>query len=592
MNNEKRNLITIMRDYLKGLSMSTQMILTVVLIFLIFFLLQITLNNYFFQNYYADKEFNSIENDLLQYVENMNDANADYYDEMYKFTSDSNAITVITYGDFYLYSSLIDDYTISVRDNATSNIYSVKIPNIDYSYIENEELHIIGYEFTDGVITPSYIQNVDKTYTFDSNIDCTTECVNILNAEVLSLQKPDNLNYEYEDSQLIQEELILLRNGTRELSKYSSEVDGEISYYYQTTIGRQNVIVFIHELGVFDYIVTMVPIEDTQNIIAIVSSYNNYVYITAILLIFAWSFRLSKVLTKPIQNIETVARQIADLNFDIEVHEYNNRENTSLSKSINLISKNLKETLDTLGTQNNELKELYDTQLKQVSLKKQLVSSISHELKTPLMIMQVTIQGILDGIIDKDDEDKELYNVLEEINKSSIMIQDMLQIYRLEDANTTLELSEFSLNYEIMSMISDFEQNIKKHNLKLDLNLDKSIMIEADHKLIKRVLSNYFTNAIKYTPEGERIYIEISGNENEIYFELTNYGVNIPNNDLDNIWMPFFRSQNYENNRLPTKGTGIGLYLVSEILKAHKAEYGIENIENGVKSYFRIKKQT
>ena len=113
--------------------------------------------------------------------------------------------------------------------------------------------------------------------------------------------------------------------------------------------------------------------------------------------------------------------------------------------------------------------------------------------------------------------------------------------------------------------------------------------IEADKKLIHRVISNYFTNAIKYTSKGEKIYIEISEHKDRVYFELTNYGITIEEEDLENIWMPFFRSVNSETPRLKTKGTGIGLYLVSEILKAHDCEYGIENTKNGVKAYFYIK---
>jgi signal transduction histidine kinase len=251
----------------------------------------------------------------------------------------------------------------------------------------------------------------------------------------------------------------------------------------------------------------------------------------------------------------------------------------------------LKETLDTLNHQNEELSELYDEQVKQVTLKKQLVSSISHELKTPLMIMQVTIQGILDEIIPEEDQEKELKNILDEINKSSIMIQDMLQIYRLEDANTKLELSEFNLSETMYFFISDFENILKKHDLKLDLNLDRKVLIEADNKLIKRCISNFFTNAIRYTPDGGKIYIEVTDKEDKAYFELTNFGVNIPDDDLENIWIPFFRGQNSSDKKLRTKGSGIGLYLVSEILKAHNAEFNIVNVENGVKAYFVINKK-
>ncbi|MCK5388409.1 MAG: sensor histidine kinase, partial [Candidatus Izimaplasma sp.] len=79
--------------------------------------------------------------------------------------------------------------------------------------------------------------------------------------------------------------------------------------------------------------------------------------------------------------------------------------------------------------------------------------------------------------------------------------------------------------------------------------------------------------------------------DDKAYFELTNYGININDHDLENIWIPFFRTSQDETQRLKTRGTGIGLYLVSEILKAHKCKFGIENVENGVKAFFYINKK-
>ena len=208
------------------------------------------------------------------------------------------------------------------------------------------------------------------------------------------------------------------------------------------------------------------------------------------------------------------------------------------------------------------------------------------------MIMQVTIQGILDGIIDTEDEDKELNNVLQEINKSSIMIQDMLQIYRLDDANTKLELSYFNLSKTVQFFIDDFENAIKKYEFDVDINLQDDVYIEADLKLIKRVISNFITNAIKYTPTGGKIYLEVSESKDNVFFELTNYGTKIANEELEKIWLPFYRLEQEDTQRVKTKGSGIGLYLVSEILKAHQAEYGIKNVKKGVTAYFKLNKKS
>ncbi len=572
----------------KNRSISTQLIITIILLFASFFALQSLLNAQFFKNFYTEREFNAIHEDLMTYVEAMNDVpTTNYYDEMYDFTSQNNSYSVIVNrSDFRMFTSSYTDYTIVVQDIVTDNLYTMIVPNNDYQYTVDEVIALTIYSYSEDYYSPSTINNSTGSV-FNGNISCNEiECIRF-NGNVVEINKPNNLNYTFDSNAIVRQELIKLSSAFIDLPAHEYMEDG---YWYKSTDGPFDTLVFVHGLKTWDYIITIVPIEDTQDIIEIVSSYNYYVYLTAIVIIFLWSFRLSNMLSTPIKNIDLVSREIANLNFNMEAHEYKNKESASLSRSINLISRNLKEALETLNTKNKEVTTLYNDQTKQVALKKQLVSSISHELKTPLMIMQVIIQGILDGVIPTDEQERELLNVVDEINKSSTMIQDMLQIYRLDNANTELEISEFDLSESVKFFIGDFEHIINKYNFKLDLNIPKAVYIEADMKLISRAISNFFTNAIKYTDEGEKIYIEISEDKDRAYFELTNFGSNIKNEDLDNIWMPFFRTEKRGNSRLENRGTGIGLYLVSEILKAHNCEFGIENVENGVKAYFYIKK--
>jgi len=566
-------------------SMSTQLIITIVLLFSSFFLLQSILNSQFFSKFYTQQEFNNIHTDLIDYVDSMNEQDADYYDLMYDFTTNANAYTVITSGDFRAYISSDTNFSIDVIDSTNNETYKVLIPNNTYNYTLNEDISMSLYVYNEEFYSPATINTTSNIYN-NSSI-CTHEPCITVTGKISEINKPNNLNYMFADNSIVNQELIKLSGDFIDIGAH----EYEYGYWYKSVDGPFDTLVFIHELE-WDYIVTIIPIENPQDIISIVSTYNYYVYMTAIAVLFLWSFRLSGIITKPVQSIELVAKEISNLNFNVEAHEYNNRENASLTRSINLISKNLKETLETLNNRNEEMTKLYDDQTKQVTLKKQLVSSISHELKTPLMIMQVTIQGILDGVVPLEEQQSELLNVVEEINKSSIMIQDMLQIYRLDDAQSELELSEFSLSKCINIFIDEFDNIIKTHNLKINLNIKKDVIIEADNKLIKRVISNFFTNAIKYTPENQQIDITINETKDQAYFELINRGASIDPQNLENIWMPFFRGeQENANNRLKTKGTGIGLYLVSEILKAHNCNFGIQNVEQGVKSYFYINKK-
>jgi len=546
--------------------------------------LQAILNSQFFKNYFTNREFDSIQTELLDYVDKMNDEDADYYDEMYSFTKKQYASSVIVNIDYRVLESSYTNYTIEVQESDTDELYTILIPNNEHSFEIGTTVDVTLVRYNITHYSPLRV-NTGSNLILYSGASCETVDCTIVSGEITAVNKPNNMNYIFENDVLVQTEISKLSEGLATLTSYDS------GYWYKSTDGPNDTLVFVNPLGKWQNIVTVVPIADTDAISRTVTSYTYYVYLTAIVIIILWSFRLSSIISKPIQNIELVAKEIASLNFNVQAKETNNRETTSLSNSINLIVRNLRNTLDTLNTKNSELLELYQDQSKQVSLKKQLVSSISHELKTPLMIMQVTIQGILDGIIDIAEQEKELMNVLEEINKSSFMIQDMLQIYRLDDANSQLDISEFNLSKTIEFFLKDFEHVFNTNHLNLHTEIPTFITIEADRKLIKRVISNFITNAIKYTPENEKIDVTLKDEGNTVYFELINYGVTISDKDLENIWMPFFRIDQTQPRRLNSKDSGIGLYLVSEILKAHHAEYGIENYNNGVKAYFRIKKK-
>lgn len=569
----------------KARSISTQLIITIILIFASFFLLQSFLNSTFFKTYYTDKEFDDIHEDLMIYVENMNKPNADLFDEMDSFSNNQFAYTVIVDLNDRPLESSYSNYTINIIDQDSLIEYQVIVPDNQLVFATDEVISLILVPSNNELYNTVSITRSGETTIYNENA-CEQNVCTTMTAKVASIMKPNNLNYRSAELPIVQKEINKIQNDLIK-NEDPSYTEGT---WYKSTDSATDTLVFIHSLGQWQAIVTIVPIANTTEITSIITQYTYYVYLTAIVIITLWSFRLSTIISKPIKNIELVTKEIASLNFNVEAKEFNNKETSSLSESINLIAINMRNTLDTLNTKNTELTTLYDDQTKQVTLKKQLVSSISHELKTPLMIMQVIVQGIIDGIIDIDDQEKELGNVIEEIQKSSIMIQDMLQIYRLDDANSQLDITQFNFSEMIQFFIDDFDNVFKSNNLELSVDIPESIMLEADHKLIKRVLSNFITNAIKYTPDKQKICLKTFEKDNVIYFELINKGVQIDEEDLKNIWMPFFRIEHTEKRQLSSKGSGIGLYLVSEILKAHGADFGILNVQDGVKAYFSIKK--
>ncbi|MCK5387995.1 MAG: hypothetical protein KAJ22_01810, partial [Candidatus Izimaplasma sp.] len=269
--NFKKMIINLFRSK----SISTQLIITIILVFSTFFLLQSLLNSQFFKNFYTEQEFNDIHADLISYVDKMNDPENDYYDEMYDFTSQRNAYSVVVNVNFRILIPSYTDYTIIVEDTATSHIYEVIVPDNNYTYTLDEAISLVIklYNVNDDLYNPMSI-NSSSGNVYDSNISCSEEDCISFDGKIIQINKPNNLNYMFEDNTIVKQEVSKLSSNLIDLSDYEYMDNG---YWYKSTDGPVDTLVFIHDLRTWDYVITIIPIEDTEDITSIVSSYNNYV---------------------------------------------------------------------------------------------------------------------------------------------------------------------------------------------------------------------------------------------------------------------------------------------------------------------------
>lgn len=346
-------------------------------------------------------------------------------------------------------------------------------------------------------------------------------------------------------------------------------------------------VCFVDKLDNLDYVITVFEIEESNQFISNLNKYNYIAYGILLIFICIASWAISKKIAKPIENITSVANNISNLDFSKKCIESSNKETYELSNSINKLNDNLKETIDKLNQKNEEANILVENQKQNFLMKKQLVSAISHELKTPLAIMQASISGIIDGVFEPEENERELQNVLKEINHTSEMVQEVLDVYRLDNESFHLEIEELDFVYFTQKIINSFETVLTNSNAKIKFFYDqKSIKIDGDYRQLKRVISNLFVNAIKYSPEYQTINVSIKLIDGYALFEVTNYGVTIPEEDIKNVFEPFYRVDKTGNRTEKRKGSGLGLYIVREILEKHQYKYGIKNIENGVCTYF------
>ena len=303
---------------------------------------------------------------------------------------------------------------------------------------------------------------------------------------------------------------------------------------------------------------------------------------------------ISKKFTKQIVEINAIANRMSKLDFSKKyIVTEENDEINELGNSINIMSEKLEGTIRQLRNTNIELERDIEEKSKIDEMRKQFISDVSHELKTPIALIQGYAEGLVENV-NEDNESRQYYAevILDEANKMDILVKKLLELMKLENGNR-----EFcNTNFDICELI---EEVLKKSKLMMDeKNIDKiifdrkeEVVVYADRFYIEQVITNYLTNAIKNTKEikGEK-YIKITVNkdtDNRIArITVFNTGENIAEENIQRIWRRFFKADESRNRN--DGGTGIGLSLVKAIMNNYNQKYGVENKENGVEFYFEI----
>ena len=224
-------------------------------------------------------------------------------------------------------------------------------------------------------------------------------------------------------------------------------------------------------------------------------------------------------------------------------------------------------------------------------MRKQFISDVSHELKTPIALIQGYAEGLIENV-NTDEENRKFYAdvILDEANKMDNMVKELLELTKLEYGGRVFHNNFFDIIELIQEELRKYTVMIKENNINIKFDLKEPICVYADETFIEQVVNNYLSNAIKNITEinGEK-YIEIKiklEKDNKVRISVFNTGRNISKENINKIWNRFYKedtSRNRENG-----GTGIGLSLVKAIMDNYKNEYGVINKKNGVEFYFDL----
>ncbi|QWH86567.1 sensor histidine kinase [Bacillus mycoides] len=332
--------------------------------------------------------------------------------------------------------------------------------------------------------------------------------------------------------------------------------------------------------GATTYIFSMTSLQPVDEAVQMIQEYYVYIIMFVLLLIFLASFYYSKKIARPLLQINKTTKKIVDLDFSERVPVMSKDEIGDLAQNINLLSNTLHSHIEQLHQDIEKEKRLEHT-------RKEFISGVSHELKTPLSIMKSCISILKDGVASHK---KEYYfkAMEKEVDKMDMLIVDMLELAKFESGTYKMQMDAFCIDKAITQICEQLSLEITKKQLHVHTHL-AATEVNANYHRIEQVLTNFITNAIRYTPEKENIIISTIDEPSRIKVCIENKGAHIEEDQLDKIWDRFYRVDTARQRS--QGGTGLGLAISKNILELHGAEYGVYNTADGVLFYFYLQKK-
>lgn len=392
----------------------------------------------------------------------------------------------------------------------------------------------------------------------------------------------NEIRYDVDYSIFNKSDIMYSKNGNS-IRKIKNKVNGITYVLMDATLDNGNKL----------YIrLPITPIQDSVNISN--SSIYGIGLATIILGGIAIVF-ITERFTKPIEELNDIANEMSNLNFKRKYRIHDTQDEIDeLGKSINTLSDKLEDTIHQLKLSNAELEKDIENKSKIDEMRKQFISDVSHELKTPIALIQGYAEGLVDGVI-TDEENKKFYQevILDEANKMDKLVKRLLELMKLEYEDRKFNDTKFDIVELINEVIKNSKVVLTEKNINIEFKEKEPIYVFADDFYIEQVVTNYFTNAIKNVLEVNgkktiKITIKKAKDSDKIRISVFNTGNTIDEENQNRIWTRFYKID--ESRDRSKGGTGIGLALVKAIMTKYNNAYGVANKKDGVEFFFEISK--
>ena len=329
------------------------------------------------------------------------------------------------------------------------------------------------------------------------------------------------------------------------------------------------------------------PLESIRESVNLANRFLAYVGFGAAIVSAVIVLIISGKITKPIKELTEISERMIHLDFEAKYTGKSKTEIALLGQNINELSCTLEQTISELKSANNELQRDIEKKNKIDEMRKEFLSNVSHELKTPIALIQGYAEGLKEGISD-DEESRDFYCevVMDEASKMNNMVKKLLTLNQLEFGNDNVTMERFDIVSLIKNYLQSAEILCRQKDVKVIMKEYQPIYVWADEFMVEEVFGNYFSNAMNHVADDKVIDVKLLVKEKTVRISVFNTGEPIPEESISHIWEKFYKVDKARTREYG--GSGVGLSIVKAIMDALNREYGVENYNNGVEFWFEL----
>ena len=329
------------------------------------------------------------------------------------------------------------------------------------------------------------------------------------------------------------------------------------------------------------------PVESIRESVALSNRFLIYVGMGTLIICIGLVWYFSRRITKPIQELAELSDHMANLDFEAKYTSGGNNEIGELGDNFNRMSKKLEKAISELKQANNSLQQDIEQKEKMEQMRTEFMGNVSHELKTPIALIQGYAEGLKEGVND-DPESRDFYCdvIMDEAGKMNRMVKNLMTLNQLEFGNDKVEFERFNLTELIGGVLQSMDILSQQKDVKLIFREENPVYVWGDEFKIEQVVRNYVSNAYNHVNEEKIIEVKILREDGLAKVTVFNTGKPIPEEDVPRVWDKFFKVDKAHTREYG--GNGIGLSIVKAIMESMHQQYGVKNYDNGVEFWFTL----